>query len=189
MSITRVTDYLKFIRRWLDSGYISKVKPLKASRRRENVWRKRKNKREEEKKKGIKEEESFLRAWWIEVNREWTVRKCNAFRNNDLIFIYIYKYKWKYNFSKMEFFKRETRAYLFKHELQSFLITILVSQRIWELLSSKGKVHMSTGNYANRAVIMLTLSEGRKIEQRRNFVTRIIHRLSSRVKYKSVSLV
>lgn len=30
---------------------------------------------------------------------------------------------------------------------------------------------MSTGYYANRAVIMLTLSEGRKMQQGRNFVT------------------
>lgn len=35
-----------------------------------------KNKRvEEEKEKGIKEEESFLRAWWIEVDREWAAKK------------------------------------------------------------------------------------------------------------------
>lgn len=39
--------------------------------------------REEEKQKGIKEEESFLRGWWIEVDREWAGRKFNAFRNND----------------------------------------------------------------------------------------------------------
>lgn len=44
---------------------------------------KEKNKREEEKQKGIKEEESFLRGWWIEVDREWAGRKFNAFRNND----------------------------------------------------------------------------------------------------------
>lgn len=39
--------------------------------------------REEEKQKDIKEEESFLRGWWIEVDREWAGRKFNAFRNND----------------------------------------------------------------------------------------------------------
>lgn len=71
-----------------------------------------------------------------------------------------------------ENFSNEKRAHIyFKHELQSFLITMLVSQTIWEWLSSKEKVYMSTGYYANRAVIMLTLSEGRKMQQRKNFVT------------------